>query len=171
MVFQHATKIQKASNELLQLDSLADKICANVRKELGFDLASLQMIDKSQNIIQTIHGAGCDKSDSEKKWYPIASHSLEVDSDLRDIQADIALSNPFKMEILTGWDNRFDKWIFDKFGHQHITRAFVPIIIVRNRHGEIQCDMFENYSWQSESWGHKGNKRTIIQLNENDLSR
>jgi signal transduction histidine kinase len=171
MILHHAAKIQKATSNLFKLDETAEKICLKVRKELNFDFAAVQMIDYDEMVINTLCGSGCGNYNGDESWYAIASHSLDGESDLLDIQAVIAQSKPLQIEIISGWDDRFDKWIYDKFAHENVVRAFVPMVVVRDKAGNLQQDVLSSFSWQTETWNDgRNNSRTTMKMILNKAS-
>ncbi|MET4720730.1 hypothetical protein ABIF63_004836 [Bradyrhizobium japonicum] len=118
--------ISSASRQLLRVEDAARKLCEAVLDKLGFDYAAVQLVDKGERTIGTIHGQG-----QQGDWFGIASHPLDIEGDdpsLFDIQAHVAAKPP-RIEVIAGYDNRFDQFIFRKFGHQEHVRAFVPIVL------------------------------------------
>ncbi len=119
-------EIEKATSALSHLDTIVNDICDHICKELGYDFATLQLIRKVENIIETVGGSGIGR-----EWVGLARHYLHEDPELRDVQADIALSKPPRLEILAGWDDRFDRWLYERHRHDQIVRIIVPLILVR----------------------------------------
>src|SRR5262249_26585722 len=62
------------------------------------------------------------------EWFALAKHTIRGDPALWDIQADIVMRNPPRIEIISGRDRRFDTYIYQKFGHKNQVRVFAPII-------------------------------------------
>jgi signal transduction histidine kinase len=127
LILNRAHAIEHAMSELHQLYERAKQVCEEIKKELGYDFVAVQLVDLGEQTIQTMHGSGLSGD-----WYKIAKHSLEGDSKFLDIQAYVALATPPVMEIITGWDERFDRFIYKKFGHENYVRAFVPLIVRRH---------------------------------------
>ncbi|WP_083468005.1 ATP-binding protein [Methylobacterium tarhaniae] len=124
LVLKRAQIIESASSRLLDSDNVAESICNEVRNRLHFDFAAIQLIDFEQQTIRTVYGTGL-----ETGWYNVASHSLQVEKKFRDIQADIALADPLCIELIDGFDPRFDAFIYGKYGHERFSRAFLPLVV------------------------------------------
>jgi hypothetical protein len=127
LILKRAHAIEDAMSELGELDERAKQVCEKIKEELGYDFVAVQLVDLGEQTIQTIYGSGLSGD-----WYKIARHSLEGDSKFLDIQAHVALAAPPVIEITKGWDPRFDRFIYEKFGHKDFVRAFVPLIVRRN---------------------------------------
>lgn len=128
LILKRAHAIEDAMSELHELDERARRTCEKIKEELGYDFVTVQLVDLGEQIIQTVQGSGILGA-----WYNIARHSLEGNPKFLDIQAHVALATPPVIEIIAGWDPRFDRFIYQKFGHENFVRAFVPLI-VRRRH-------------------------------------
>jgi signal transduction histidine kinase len=127
LILDRAHAIEDAMSQLHQLYERSKQICEEMKKELGYDFVAVQLVDLGEQTIQTMHGSGLSGD-----WYKIAKHSLQGDWKFLDIQACVALANPPIMEVIEGWDDRFDSFIYRKFGHQNYVRAFVPLIVRRH---------------------------------------
>jgi len=152
-------RIEQFTSELLHITEIAKTICEGTRNQLGFDFAAVQLIDFEEQVIQTVYGSGFDG-----EWYKIAKHSLEGDPKFLDIQADIALARPPRLEVITGWDSRFDEFIFKKCGHRHYTRAFVPLIVVRDTKGHLIDACPEQFGFEPRA---SNRSRRVIELTPN----
>lgn len=119
--------IQDATVKLAKQDETLQKICNEIKNsesQKGCDFVAIQLIQRDQNVIGTVSGTN---------WTGIAKHYLDVDPKLRDIQADIVKTG--QMEIIAGWDARFDEWLYKKYEHFRLARIFMPIIIVKDSDG------------------------------------
>lgn len=94
---------------------------------LGFDFATVSLVDKVRQVIATVDGLGV-----AREWIERAVHPL----DGSDIQADIVRRG--EPEILRGWDPRFDRTIWEKFGHDKMMRVFIPMR-VKTSAGKMCC--------------------------------
>ena len=126
-------QIEHASSRIFDQDKVTAELLREV-SQYGFHFAAVQLIDRATNTIATVHGVGI-----AQLW----KHPM--DSEARDIQADIA-SN-LTIEIISGWDTRFDKWIFDQFNHQRLIRIFAPIYLVRDEKGSLYPPGLSAYEW------------------------
>lgn len=115
--------ITRASRQLLRVEEEAKELCDAVLSELGFDYVNVQLVDKGERTIGTVYGTG-----QQGNFFSIANHPLDnSDPDLLDIQAHMAAAPP-KLEVIAGYDKRFDTFIFRTFGHEQHVRAFAPIV-------------------------------------------
>ncbi|MDJ0508885.1 MAG: GAF domain-containing protein, partial [Crocosphaera sp.] len=134
-VVKTAEKREKAISIYFQQDEILKKISEEIKLELGFDFATIQLICPEKKTIETVSGG---------KWVGLARHYLEKEPELRDIQADIVQS--CSTEIVAGWDKRFDDWIYKEFGHKDLVRIFTPILLLRDEPGEL------NHNWFDKTW-------------------
>jgi signal transduction histidine kinase len=102
----------------LDCDRVLDTLLELVTSVFGFDFATVSLVDEVQGIICTICGRNV-----PDEWIAMAQHSLDSD----DIQADIIRTG--RTDILSGWDERFDRRIWEKFGHEAMVRVFVPMVV------------------------------------------
>lgn len=141
-VLEAENQIVKAISELFRLEKILDDVCQEIQTSLGFDFVGVSLIIRTRNTIEAIHGTGI-----AKNWVNRARHYLEADVGLRDIQADIVKTR--RTEIIAGWDNRFDRWIYDTFQHQRFRRIFTPILLVQDQAGKVNTNWFEEFDWQT----------------------
>ena len=102
----------------LDRDRVLDTLLELVTDVFGFDLATVSLVDEVEGAIRTVRGRNV-----PQEWIDMAVHSL----DSNDIQADIIRTG--RTEILTGWDERFDRRIWERFGHKDMVRVFVPMVV------------------------------------------
>jgi len=100
----------------LDRDRVLDTLLEVVTGVFGFDLATVSLVDEVQGVIRTVRGRNV-----PAEWVTMAAHPLDSD----DIQADVIRTG--HTEILTGWDERFDRRIWETFGHEGLVRVFVPM--------------------------------------------
>jgi signal transduction histidine kinase len=129
-ILEHAHEIRLASSKLLRLEEIAKDICT--RTITGFDFVSVQMVDLLERSIESIFG-----SRSKGEWYNLSSHSIDGDTRFLDIQAYVATQFPPVIEVIAGWDDRFDRFIYEKYHHENFVRAFVPLIVLRDAEGRL----------------------------------
>ena len=133
-VFASINRVEQWSLKLFELDSVLENICSEVQSSLGFDFTSLSLISLERDTIEAVCGTGI-----AKQWSDRFKHHLEQEESLRDIQSDIAMKN--QAEIISGWDNRFDGWVYEHYRHDRLVRVFVPIILFKNHLGELIEDV------------------------------
>ncbi|MUG91861.1 GAF domain-containing protein [Scytonema sp. UIC 10036] len=133
-------QVEKATSKLFKLENILEQICRDIQA-LNFDFVSISLISLEHNTIEGIYGTGI-----AKQWTGMAKHYLEKDPELRDIQADIVLTR--QTEVISGWDRRFDRWIYREYGHEQLLRVFTPIVLVEDNNGKIIEDWFEYCQWE-----------------------
>jgi signal transduction histidine kinase len=105
----------------VDLNQVLDRIIYILCNRIGFEFATISLVDEDRSEIRTVKAS----DNVERAWLEAAHHPLSSLSGSPDIQADILRTG--KSEIISGWDDRFDKAIFDTFDHGNVVRAFVPI--------------------------------------------
>jgi signal transduction histidine kinase len=119
---QELTALQTIGRQVsrgLELNEVLDSILGVIVNTLGFEFATISLVNEDQRLIRTVRGFNI-----PEEWIEIAVHHL----DSEDIQADVVRTG--KTEIIEGWDPRFDRRIWQRFGHQEMIRVFAPILIV-----------------------------------------
>ena len=162
---RRAQEIADATARLLLLEERAREVCQKIKSvDLGVDFAAVQLIDRNEGIIQTVHGEWQTKQDVGLggPWYKTASHSLQGDARFLDIQACVALANPPAIEIISGWDPRFDPFIYRKFGHKHYSRAFLPLIVARDAIGRLVEMDPEQFDWVPKNTDGEASTITLV---------
>lgn len=123
-VVQELRALQQIGEKTLRrsnLDEVLDSILEETVNTLGFEFATISLVDEDQRVIRTVKGIHV-----PGEWAAMAIHSL----DGNDIQADIVRTG--KTEVIEGWDERFDRRIWQKFGHKHAIRVFAPITVYKH---------------------------------------
>ncbi|HLF27421.1 MAG TPA: GAF domain-containing protein [Anaerolineae bacterium] len=100
----------------LDLDQVLKGILQAVVSGFGFEFATISLVDDDGRLIRCVQGINV-----PQKWLEMAVHLL----DSNDIQAHVIRTG--KTEVIVGWDERFDKRIWETFGHQYMVRVFMPI--------------------------------------------
>lgn len=116
---EELTALQVASQQISQslaLDEVLDSILKALVEHLGFEFATISLVDFERRIIECVKGLNI-----SPRQIKMSKHSL----DAQDIQADIVRTG--KTEIIDGWDERFDRRIWTRFGHGEMVRVFMPI--------------------------------------------
>lgn len=147
-------EIAQAISDLVGLETILDDVCKEIQESLGFDFVSISLVIPEQDTIEAVYGSGI-----AARWADQARHYINADPDLRDIQADIIKT--FHTEIISGWDKRFDRWVYERFNHERLHRIFAPIFLVEDEQGKVIENWFENYAWQQnfiETKGEGNNK-------------
>jgi signal transduction histidine kinase len=154
-----AKEIQEQSARLSDQERVIETDIEKLRigTDPPYHLVAIQLIDPRERVIETVRGVG-----QAARWDGMAKHYLEDNPNLRDIQADIVLTDrpdlvlnrPLRLEILSGFDSRFDKWIYEMFHQESLTRIFVPMILVRDDRGTV-IEGADLEAWLA-SWGANG---------------
>lgn len=105
----------KVSSSLRLEDVLNDTLDV-LTVALGFELATISLVDEEAQLIRCVAGRNV-----SSEWIKQACHPLTS----ADIQADVVRRG--QVEVISGWDERFDNRIYDRFSHHELVRAFVPI--------------------------------------------
>jgi GAF domain-containing protein len=134
-------KIARAISKLFDLEDIVYKACNEIKSQFGFDFVGISLVSLSRNTIETVHGIGI-----AENWANQARHSIEEDSEIRDIQADIVKT--CRTEVIAGNDKRFDEGIYDTFDHHEIIRIFTPILLIRDKDGVVEKNWFDRYDWK-----------------------
>ncbi len=128
---QETLALQKLSQKLagtLQVDEILDSFFEACTKEIGFEYVQFSLVDKYQNRVKAIAGIGVSESNIKR-----ANRSLDSD----DIMVDIVKTG--QTEIITGWDDRFDKETFEAEGHGNWVRVFTPITLRQENIGLVEA--------------------------------
>lgn len=112
-------EIGRESSRSLELEQVLDNVLTAIVATLGFEFATISLVDEDRGLIQSVRGLNV-----SDEWIKQAVHPLVS----KDIQADIVRTG--RTEILEGWNDRFDRKIWEGFGHQEMIRVFSPIIAV-----------------------------------------
>jgi GAF domain-containing protein len=114
-------------NEILNIFFRA---CIDV---LGFEYGMFSLVDKYQNRVKAVAGFGVSESQIKR-----ANRSL----DSHDIMADIIRTG--QTEVITGWDERFDRDMFEAEGHADWVRIFTPVTLRQENIGLIETGFNKN---------------------------
>jgi len=114
--YQALQQLVQTVTHSLDCDRVIDTLLEQVTSVFGFDFATASLVDEAQGVIRTVRGRNV-----PAEWVTMAAHALDSD----DIQADVIRTG--HTEILTGWDERFDRRIWETFGHEGLVRVFVPM--------------------------------------------
>jgi len=114
--------LQKTGKEVahsLDLDEVLNSILQTVVDTLGFEFAVISLVDEDRRLIRSDRGINVPPG-----WLNMSVHPL----DSTDIQADVVRSG--RRQVITGWDDRFDRRIWEQFKHNEMIRVFTPIEVV-----------------------------------------
>jgi len=121
--FDALEEVDAAVSQMLDQDAALAALLDSIRQiHSGFAFAAVQLIDPVAAMIETVQARGL-----ARQWAGIARHPLEASQ--RDIQSDIA--RHLTIEEISGWDDRFDPWIYKQFDHDRLIRVFTPLFLIR----------------------------------------
>jgi GAF domain-containing protein len=112
----------------LELDRELDPILEELTRSLGLEFAAVSLVDKYRGTIEMVRAKNVPPG-----WMKRSRCALKSP----DIDADIVRTG--KTEVIEGWDERFDKEIYEKFEHAKLARVFAPIVAGGVRIGLIEA--------------------------------
>ncbi len=139
MLFTPLSEVEEATARLMVGPEKLSNACSEIKAEaLGADFVAIQRVYPEQGIVKTDWSCGLQPADS---WAGRSGHFLHRDPSLQDIQASMAVRAQEDLEppieALTGWDDRFDRYIYEHFQHDRLTRIFIPLIVFLTVEGKI----------------------------------
>ncbi|MGQ9710549.1 MAG: GAF domain-containing protein [Anaerolineae bacterium] len=105
----------------LEEDQIIYAVLDRVYRLLGCEFAIVSMVDESTGTIGFSHGIWEGEFDQYPEWLDKARYPLNHP----DIVADIYRTG--RTEILIGWDDRFNREIWENYGHERYLRVFMPL--------------------------------------------
>jgi PAS domain S-box-containing protein len=88
---------------------------------MGCDYLTIATVDEQAGVIEDRHGIWHGEFDVFPEWMQLVRYPL----DHPDIIADVYRTG--RTEIIEGWDERFNREIWEKYGHENLLRIFMPI--------------------------------------------
>lgn len=135
-------EVERATSRLFRLDEILEGLCDRMQRLAKFDFAALQLANWEEDVIETVKAIGV-----ADKWAALAKHHIAREPKLDDIQAAIALSACPRVEVIRGWDDRFDFWIYEDNNHKDVVRAFIPLVVVYDEKGDIVRNWSKLAEW------------------------
>ncbi|MFQ5640396.1 MAG: GAF domain-containing protein, partial [bacterium] len=108
---------QSTTGKDLKIDRIYETLMEAVVDILGYKYATISAVDKEKQKIGPIKAQNVEQEYLSSVW-----HSL----DSKDIQAWVVRHE--EHVYLAGWDERLDKDIFEKHGHDKLVRVIIPIL-------------------------------------------
>ena len=112
----------------LNIDEIFSLFFETCIREIGFDYIMLSMVDSEQQRVKAVSGVGISDNNIKRANHPL---------DDKDIMADIIRTG--KTEIITGWDERYDRAMYDAEGHAEWMRVFTPITLRQENVGLVEA--------------------------------
>jgi GAF domain-containing protein len=141
--------IGQATSQELELKPLVRLILESIQNTLGFEFASVSLVDEERKVIQAMDAIWTVQSNYGEVWSQLSHYPL----DHHDIQADIVRTG--KTEIISAWDERFNRDIWEKFGHEKLLRIFLPLKIGDKVIGVVEAGYDKSrkqYIAEDETW-------------------
>lgn len=120
--------VGKAAVDTFGLNAEISLLLQKLTEELGFDFATVSLLDEYQRIIVTTHGRNTPVGWVKRGKYPLDSHNIHAD----------VVKNQ-KSQLIQGWDDRLDKESYELFGQENLARVFVPIIASNTVIGTVEA--------------------------------
>jgi GAF domain-containing protein len=121
-------QLSQALAGTLRVNEILDIFFQACTQDIGFEYVMFCLVDKYQHRVKAIAGVGIPDSQIQR-----SNRSL----DSNDIMADIIRTG--RTEIITGWDDRFDRETFEAEGHDDWVRIFTPITLRQEHIGLIEA--------------------------------
>ncbi len=117
---------QKLSGTL-NVKEIADIFFEACAEALGFEYALLGLVDKHQERVKAIAGFGVTESHLKRTNFALSSNDITVN-----------IVKTGKTEILTGWDDRYDREIYEAEGQAQWIRVFTPLTLRQENIGFVE---------------------------------
>jgi PAS domain S-box-containing protein len=112
-------RIGQSVSSSLDLDHVLDTLVNVLADELEFTYIALNLIDKSAKVLRTVRAIGQAEG--------LRGLVRSLDQLKNDILMDVIRSR--RIEVIDGWDDRFDRELFEREGHAALVRAYVPLLL------------------------------------------
>ncbi|MCB0163398.1 MAG: GAF domain-containing protein [Anaerolineae bacterium] len=121
-------RLGQSLSSTLNIDEIFSLFFETSIREIGFDYIMLSMVDAKQQRVKAISGVGVSDNNIER-----SNRTLNDN----DIMADIIRTG--KTEVITGWDERYDRAMYESEGHAEWMRIFTPIILRQENIGLVEA--------------------------------
>lgn len=118
----------KAASSTLDVNAILDTALEGLSEALDFDFVVISLVDEQARQVRAVRGRGVSETQLRQ-----ARRSL----DDKDIMADIIRTG--KTEVIEGWDDRFDREMFEREGHAALVRVFTPLVAQGRNIGLIEA--------------------------------
>ena len=122
-------RVIRAASSTFDLGHVLDALFDALSREMGFTFIQFNQIDEPANQVRTVRAVG------------LAQGMNGVVRRLDQLQDDILMDVARKgqIEIIDGWDDRFDRVVFEREGHAAMVRAFVPLLLQEKPFGILEA--------------------------------
>jgi GAF domain-containing protein/DNA-binding LacI/PurR family transcriptional regulator len=122
-------RIGQAVSSSLDLDHVLDALVNVLADELKFTYIALNLIDRpTNNTLRTVRAIG--------QAQGLQGLVRSIDQLKNDILMDVIRSR--QIEVIDGWDDRFDRELFEREGHAALVRAYVPLLLREEAIGVLE---------------------------------
>ncbi len=111
----------RALSSTLDEEELMRSILDNIYRRMECEYVIVSLVDEEAGMMESRHGIWRGEYDAFPEWIQMARYSL----DENDILVDVYRTG--RTEIISGWDDRFNREIYERFGHERLLRIFMPI--------------------------------------------
>jgi GAF domain-containing protein/CheY-like chemotaxis protein/HAMP domain-containing protein len=109
--------ISRAVSRTLELDEVLDIVLEQIVYTLGFEFGLVALVDERENAVKAVRGVGVSAAQ-------LAAVQRRLDDN--DIVVDVIRTG--KTEVIAGWDERFDRELYEREGHAELVRIWTPIV-------------------------------------------
>lgn len=102
-------------------NEIFEKLLDAIVEVMEYDYATLSLVDRNQETIRTVYGKTRFPERISLDWMDESDYPLTYE----DIVPITARNK--KISIIDGWDEMLNKEIYDKYHHERLIRAFLPI--------------------------------------------
>jgi GAF domain-containing protein len=110
-------QFSRTVSSTLDIDHVLDALVETLQHRLNLPYIAISLIDHEAQLLTAVRGIG-DAS-------ILQGLVRRLDTLQNDITMDIVHKG--QIEVIDGWDDRFDRDIYERGGHAELVRAFVPV--------------------------------------------
>lgn len=110
-------QFSRTVSSTLDIDHVLDAVVEILQHRLNLPYIAISLIDHEARRLTTVRGIGSASS--------LHGLARPLDTVQNDITMDIVRKG--QIEVIDGWDDRFDRAIYEHGGHADLVRAFVPV--------------------------------------------
>jgi GAF domain-containing protein len=110
-------QFSRTVSSTLDIDRVLDALVETLQHRLNLSHVAIALIDYEARHLTTVRGIGSASS--------MRGLARPLDAVQDDITMDIVRKG--LIEVIDGWDDRFDRAIYERGGHADLVRAFVPV--------------------------------------------
>ena len=112
-------RISSAVSDTFDLEKVVDALFTALQQDMEFTFIALHIIDETLREMRTVRAVGLAQG--------INGLARPLEQMKNDILLDVVAQGA--VEVIDGWDDRFDKEIFEREGHGALVRAFIPLLL------------------------------------------